>query len=366
MNLHEKSAAPFAIALEKAVWTGVASRSDLLPKLPAAVLLHAGPPFLGDVPAAVLQAAALALQYEGQSIAVTDMAALLQSGAVRLEPAQDHGVVTPLAQVVSASMPLAVVSNAKAAAFAPLVEGPSPALRFGTGGSAALARLKDASTMAIDRLAALLHANPVNLHDVAYQALAQGDECHARTGAANEALLEQMPWLEQPDRERIRANPSFVLPLLMAAASAALRSQPDGVVAVGGNGQRFGLRLKSAADWRCIAADSPRGTRLEQFRDVQALGAIGDSAVIDFAGLGAQAFESAPALLAELRASLPADVLDRRSQVLNKTTGLVSGLQVITAQKAPLVNLAILDRGGENGLIGRGTYEVPITLFNNL
>lgn len=360
------SAASFAVAFEGAVWKGVATRAQLLPDLPSAVLLHAGPPFETEVPAPVLQAATLALQYEGRSVSFAETAHLLQTGALRLAPAQDHGVVTPLAQVVSASMPLAVVSNGQAAAFAPLVEGPSPALRFGTGGSAALERLMAVSTMAIDRLAAVLHAHPVNLHDVASQALMQGDECHGRTGAANEALLNQMPWLVPQDRDRIRANPSFVLPLLMAAASAALRARPDGIVAVGGNGQSFGVRLSSTAGWRQVAADSPCGTRFAQFVDARALGAIGDSAVIDFCGLGAQAFEFAPALLAELRASLPADVLDRRHQVLSRTSGLVSCLEVITSRKAPLVNLAILDSGGENGLIGRGSYEVPTALFNPL
>ena len=56
----------------------------------------------------------------------------VSGNVVRLEPAQNYGVVTPLAQVVSHSMPMAVVGDARSQAYAPLSEGPVPALRFGS------------------------------------------------------------------------------------------------------------------------------------------------------------------------------------------------------------------------------------------
>ena len=88
---------------------GVSTRRELLPQLDARVLLHAGPPVTGAVPARLLYAAAQALVFEGMADGFEDALRLVEAGAVTLLPAQDHGVVTPLAQVVSASMPLLAV-----------------------------------------------------------------------------------------------------------------------------------------------------------------------------------------------------------------------------------------------------------------
>ncbi|MFN6994777.1 MAG: DUF1116 domain-containing protein, partial [Aquincola tertiaricarbonis] len=227
--------APFAAAH----WHGVVRRSQALPGLDHRVLLHAGPPFEGPPPAAVRQAAVQALLFEGLAGDVATAQALLSIGEVRFEPAQDHGVVTPLAQVVSASMPLAAVGDGRRTAWAPLVEGPPPALRFGSLDAGALARLRAITTLGLERLAPLLQARPVALALVVAQALAEGDECHGRTGAANAALLQALPGLQADDRALLAASPGFVLTILMAAAAWRLQAGPTGVAAVGGNGLRF-------------------------------------------------------------------------------------------------------------------------------
>lgn len=354
---------PWAATFAGAAWRNVVRRSDALPHLGREVLLHAGPPLDGAPPAPVRQAAVQALLFEGLADDVPTAQALLATGAVRLLPAQDHGVATPLAQVVSAAMPLAEVGDAHHVAWAPLVEGPPPALRFGTTDPAALERLRTVTVLGLDRLAPLLQARPMALAPVIAQALAEGDECHGRTGAANQALLARLEGLLEADHALLAGSPGFVLTILMAAAAWRLRHGDARIVAVGGNGQRFGLRLRGDAGWRAIDATPPTGTRFPQHAGATALGAIGDSAVLDFCGLGGQALPAAPALCDEWRGSLPADLAQRRALVSDAVSGLVDPAHVTASGQPPLVNLAVLDASGEAGLIGRGWYAPDTALF---
>lgn len=229
-------------------------------------------------------------------------------------------------------------------------------------------------------------------------ALRGGDECHARTGAANAALVSALgasphgtaaaglgggaavatnantagatdaagaagtATLDGDVIGYVAGNPGFVLPILMATACWHLRRQADGIAAVGGNGASFGVRLHGAQAWHAVAATPPLGTRLPGREAADPLGAIGDSAVIDFCGLGGQALAYAPQLLEEWRAWLPADAMHRRAQLVDDATGIVSLTRMRAAGLAPIVNLAILDRDGEAGLIGRGSYMPSLAL----
>lgn len=353
----------WARPFEGASLRDVVLRRDALPDLGPMVLLHAGPTFEGEPPRSVRNACVQALLFEGIAADEAHARAMLSTGAVELRPAQDHGVVTPLAQVVSASMPMAVVGNASHVAWAPLVEGPPPALRFGTEAPAARSRLAAIAEFGLQRLAPLLRAQPVALSPIVVQALAQGDECHARTGAANAALIEAIAGLAADDRAALQANPGFVLTILMAAASWRLRRATRGLAAVGGNGIDFGLRMHGASRWHRCPATPPMGTRMPGHPDTEALGAIGDSAVIDFCGLGGQALAAAPALQDEWRHVLPGALAAQRAAVVDPATGTVDIARAAASGVAPLVDLAILDLQGTHGLIGRGVYQPDMALF---
>lgn len=352
-------AQPFAFAH----WHDVVRRRDALPSLDHRILLHAGPPFDGPVPAPVRQAAAQALLYEEMAEDIPTALALLALGEVQLLPAQDHGVVTPLAQVVSASMPLAAVGDGRCSVWAPLVEGARPALRFGDLDPSVLTRMRAISRLGLERLAPLLRANPLPLSGVIASALQEGDECHSRTGAANAALLCELKGLDDNDRADLAGNASFVLTILMAAASWRLRRDDQPLVAVGGNGHKFGFRLHGESSWRTAIAAPPVGVRLSGHTSTEALGAIGDSAVIDFCGLGGQALAAAPELCAAWRESLPTDLLAHRAAVTDVATGLVLIERVRASGVVPMVNLGILDASGQAGLIGRGVFTPERSLF---
>lgn len=343
--------------------------SDVIPHLDPLVLLHAGPPYAaGEMPRPVRNAARHALVYEGLAQDDDEAARLLDQGRARLAPAQDYGVVTPLAQVVSRSMAVLHVGDAAGLVYAPLAEGPPPALRFGSADPQCVTRTRACADMALRYLAPRLAGQPVAIDAIVREALAAGDECHTRTGAANQALARALSGMDAPSLDTLRANAGFVLPVLMAASAWALRrhavGRPDAIVAAGGNGSRFGLRLARDKGWRTVRALPPRGPRLPGSPDAAVLGAIGDSAVIDICGLGGQALAWAPELAAEWQSLLAGDWIVRAQAVVDPLTGFVDAARVARLKQAPSIHLAMLDADGSAGLLGRGFYCPPAELFD--
>jgi hypothetical protein len=357
-------AGPFAGAR----WVDIVPRLVACPALPAEVLLHAGPPLRGVPPVPMMNAAIQALLFEGRAANPAEARDLVLRREVRLSPAQDHAVVTPLAQVVSASMPLVVVEQQGAVCHAPVVEGPAPGLRFGCAAPESLQRLRDISAWLDRCVTPCLRREPPAVDALIRIAIAGGDECHARTAVANEALISWLcgAGLDAADAVRLRSNPAFVLPVLMAAAGTALRRHRCGVEAIGGNGVDFGVRHRGESQWRRVRAEAPRGVRFDGMNGSTALPAIGDSAVVDYCGLGGQALAAAPAVVAEwhevLPEEVPEEVLSRRHVLIDPDTGIVDAARVSRSGRAPLINLAILDQDGA-GLIGRGFYSPPLELF---
>lgn len=361
-NTLDEEIALIAGRFDAIVWTDIQLRSAALPALPATVMLHAGPPLAGAIPAPIRQATLEAILLEGWAENHEAAAQLLAQGKITLQPAQDHGVVTPLAQVVSASMPLFVVSRQGTTRYAPMVEGTPPALRFGKPGAGSRTQLQLLAQFGQHVLKPLLQHQPVALSVPIHNALAGGEECHALTARANTALVQQLDALSLQDRQVILSNPGFVLPLLMAACAVRLE-QSGHIVAAGGNGQAFGYRLRESNEWQTVPATPPRGTRFSGHENTAALGAIGDSAVIDFCGLGAQALAFVPTLANDWKEFLPLDLHAHRIQILNEHSGMVDLKNILSRDCAPMVNLAILDKAAEAGLIGRGVFTVPTQLF---
>ena len=141
-NTFDEEIALIASRFNDIFWTDILLRSEVLPALPATVMLHAGPPLIDVVPTAIRQATLEAILFEGWAENHEAAAQLLAQGKITLQPAQDHGVVTPLAQVVSASMPLFVTRSQGKTRYAPMVESTPPALRFGKPGAGSRAQLQ--------------------------------------------------------------------------------------------------------------------------------------------------------------------------------------------------------------------------------
>lgn len=356
---HDDSIGTIAGRFDGIVWTDVVTRAQACPHLPEKTLLHAGPPLTGEIPTPIRAAAIESILYEAWASDAEQAAQLLETQAVTLLPAQDHGVVTPLAQVVSPSMPVFCVSRNEVTCYAPLVESGPPALRFGKPAASARVQLRLISHLGLHVLSPLLKKQPVAIAPLINHALTGGEECHALTARANVALVTQLEQLPVQDKHVILSNPGFVLPLLMAASAVHLKELGQ-IVAAGGNSQCFGYRVRGSDAWHLVAGSPPQGTRFPGHENTAALNAIGDSAVIDFSGLGAQALVYVPSLSTDWKEVLPADLAAQRKQVLDASTGIVSIDGLKNKDASPMVNLAILDRDAQAGLIGRGVYRLPV------
>ncbi len=355
------------------VWTETGTAGERI-GLDRHTLLHAGPPFAdpAEICPPILNAAAAALLFEGMADGVEEARALVRSGAVTLRPAQDFGVVTPLAAVVSRSMWLHVVEDvggSGARACSPLNEGGGPALRFGIVSGAVVERLRLLHGAVGPALAGV---GPVALTGIAREAMEQGDELHGRVGVASalltETLVSRLGGTGAVCAFLKEAGQFFLNPWMAACKATMLAG--DGVpgaalvTAAGGNGVRFGLRLSGmmGEGWASAPVAAPQGPDIGVSRP--RLPAIGDSAVIDALGFGALALDAAPLLRAELGAAAETAIAaaDRLLCADHPVHGRRVGLDaraVLLGGPVPPVCLAALHAAGEDGIVGRGLAWHP-------
>lgn len=369
------------------VWNRFDTAADVL-ALPENVLLHAGPAFAAPdrITRPILNSACVAAVYEGLAADFDRAEAMIQAGEVLLRPAQDHGVVTPLGAVVSASMPLHTVYDAwhgQQRAYAPINGGAGPSLRLGLRSGAVLDHIRWLNTRFLDVLEKGI-AEGIDLVPLAVRGLAGGDDCHGRTHVATEALVAELkdrtPGGIADDRALafMAASPSLFLNLWMAATKLMMRCAEgvEGsslVTAAGGNGRDIGIQIAGLTGRWFTAPAAPPDGRIEAAHPKdRALGAIGDSALIDAFGLGAMAIAFSPAQMAALGAFLPDDALERRERLPFGRHPCFRGVDIrlgMTARsavalgKGPVVALGILDRLGEEGRLGGGIYDMPVAPF---
>lgn len=353
--------------------------------LDRSVILHAGPPFehASQIPQPVLNSACTASVFEKLATDFDDARSKILSGEITLLPAQNYSTVVPLAGVVSSSMWLHRIvdeNNAGNCAYSPLNGGNGPAMRLGLCSEAALAHLTWVNTELADVLNECL-IESVSLLSLAKEALLRGDDCHGRTIAATRILIGRFERrIRKFTRQRrfLEESPSFALNLLMAACKCMLQaadSQPDSsvITAAGGNGVAIGLQAAgNSGKWLTAAASAPAGDTGDFPRN-RALGAIGDSAVVDICGFGAMAVSYAPAQREAFGQFLPQDAGDLPRQLLPCVHDAFGTLQfrtglnartVAAGNTAPIVSLGIIDRDGAAGRLGGGIYRYPIEIFH--
>jgi hypothetical protein len=333
-----------------------------------------------------MNSACVAAVFEGLADDLDTAEAAIRAGEIRLAPAQDHAVVTPLAAVVSASMPLHTVYDAhrgQVTVFAPINGGSAPAPRLGLRSMEVVAHLRWLNSAVAEALQAGI-GEGVALLPLAAAGLAAGDDCHGRTPAATAALIAELeartPGGLRDARVRafLAASPSMFLNLWMAATKCLMR-RADGVAgssfvtAAGGNGARLGIQVAGLPGrWFTAPATPPRGRPEDGIDPARALPAIGDSAVVDALGLGAMAIHLSPGQTAALGPLLPADAAERRvALTLGGHPGFrafdlrlgLSARRVAETGRGPVVGLGILDRTGAGGRLGGGILEMPAAPF---
>jgi hypothetical protein len=360
---------------------GVGTAGTLL-GLPPRTLLHAGPPLRNprQPPPVLLSSAVMLCLHEGWAHGMAEAETLVRDGGLTWEPAQSRACVVPLAHLVSATTPLLEVGDGLAAStFAPLSTVRGTDVRMGCREPTLLARLAERDQRIAPALArVLLQQGRLPLLPLAVQGLGGGDDLHSRTVEANAALAQ---WLLAAGDPALAADvadtPLFFLTLWMAACAFMLRCAepatdlPTLVTRAGGNGESFGICCAGQPGlWSMAVAQAPSGHLLSTASvHMQVCPAIGDSAVIDVLGLGAQTLATAPEPLQAFADFLPPgyaglaeQLMAKMHPVLERRVGL-DARRVLAQASTPLVALAMLAADGQGGLLGRGLYRPPAAVF---
>ena len=348
------------------------------------VILHAGPPFesTNEIPAPVMNSAAVALVFEKHADDFDTARAMIRSGEIRMQPAQNHSTVVPLAGVVSASMWLHKIvdtNNSNNVTYSPFNGGNGPAMRLGLCSESVLSHLRWINQELIEAVDSCQNDH-IDLLDIAKIALENDDDCHGRTIAATRELVSRLkPAIDGYAEQKrfLDDSPSFALNHLMAASkclmlAADAQSDSGVVTAAGGNGVRTGIQVSDQpGNWITEIAASPEGD-LGEFPKSRALGAIGDSAVVDMIGFGAMAVAYSSAQREMFGSYLPTDADELPSKLLLTVHDAFGALEfqtgvsvrtVVAEKTTPIVSLGVIDREGTAGRLGGGIFRYPLSLF---
>lgn len=382
------------------VLVDVRPASEVVPGMTRETVLHAGPPITWQRMSGPLRGAVIgALLYERLAPGPEAAERLAAAGDLRFEPCHHHAAVGPMAGVVTASMPVAIVENRARGnrAYATLNEGLGRVLRYGAFSDDVIERLRWMETSLGPALgAAVRAAGGVDLRALIAQALRMGDECHNRNRAASALLLRalgpHLAALDRPAAERARlftfigGNEHFFLNLGMAACKAAADAahhvpRSTLVTAMARNGTDFGIRVSGLGDrWFTAPAETPIGLYFPSYSPEDANPDLGDSAITETAGIGGFAMGGAPAIV-EFVGGTPEEAL-RTTRLMYEITlgespvyrlpvlgfrGTPTGIDlrlVVQTGILPQINTGIAHRKPGIGQIGAGLVTPPFAGFD--
>ena len=369
-------------------WYGILSAKDAIGQKDY-TLLHSGPPMTGEKTTTTLNSAAVACVFEGWAKNFSEADELIKAEKITFLPAQDYGVATPLAAVVSPSMQLISMvdqNNSNNRAYSPINgggHGGAPAPRYGRKTPEALDLLKYLNNDLALTLAKSVKT-PIPWFPIIDESLVNGDDAHLRHVYANEKLLEIMDknlpanFRSSKEREFIKKWPIFNLNFWMAAAKCSLSSAShiDGssfVTSMGGNGKEFGIKISGNPNtWFCEQADIPKGRTRDPFSLDDCTGAYGDSALAECFGLGAMALSFCPEMQKIHDGFFDRQIFDIPKKLYKDVhpffhkskarAGLLAST-VVEEEITPIIELGLVERTGVHGGLGAGLYQAPFSTF---
>ncbi len=383
------------------VLADVGRAGALIPQLDQArLVLHAGPPIEWQAMCGPLRGAVCgAIVFEGWASDLGAAEALAAGGGVKFAPNHDHGAVGPMTGITTRSMPLFVVENRAFGnrALCTINEGLGKVLRFGGNDAEVLARLawlRDEFGPLLKQ--ALAAGGGIALNPLIARGLTMGDEMHQRNVACSSLLLRLVaPRLARaaPDQQSLAiafefmaANDQFFLNIAMAMGKCML-DPAQGiagstlVTAMSRNGTEFGIRVAALGSrWFIAPAELPQGLYFPGFSAADANPDMGDSAILETAGLGAFAMAAAPAVAGFIGAGGFQDALGY-SRAMGEISaarnpkwpipalefaGTPTGIdirRVVETGIAPAVNTGIAHRRAGVGQVGAGVARAPLACF---
>jgi hypothetical protein len=378
---------------------GVRTARDVIPVLAEGqVILHCGPPIeIERVPDPLRRSMRAAVVAEGWADTPASADVLLADGTVRLESANVHGVVVPMATAMGPLTPVWEVELAEAdiRTYAPLGQGSGDVAWFGKDSAGAIERLvllREAAGPVLSE--ALTAYGPIDVMSLAAQAVAMGDDVHIRTQAATNLLLKNLLGSlvggENPRRvevaDYLSGNHLLFLSLAMAAARSLTTwaaQVPDSSIVTGlsRNGTDFAAWLGGpGSPWHIVQSPMVGRALYQPGRDESvAARDIGDSAVLELIGLGGATAANSPAVAqvvggtmahaAELTEALDEVSVGRSSRFTLPVWGQkgspvgVDVRKVVELGITPQVTTGILHNADGSGQIGAGVAEAPIKVF---
>ena len=371
MNLTER------LATLRPYWVGQTRLIEVLKKTgqPSRTLLHAGPPLKDAVPIPIRNSLVQATLFEGWAKTEEEAIELIDRGNITICPAQDLDCVVPLAGVISPSTGLHVITaeGVNTPSYAAINEGIQHCTRVGVMDAALVSHHRWLNGLFHDWLHQVLQSiGGIELFPILATSLQAGDDGHSRTIAGSKEITKILAASVVPDTCSAVAFlddcPSFALNLWMAACAlverAAEGNESTLITRVGGNGIDFGFQTaNNPGKWITFKATPPQGPRLQGCESHTVLGAIGDSAVVDFFGIGGQVLSSEHLTAQALGNFLPKDY-QGRSEVLGsylhpllKIPSGISSTAITHKNVAPLVLLGMIAADGKHGRIGGGVYN---------
>jgi len=302
---------------------------------------HAGPPMDWEQASGPMRGALIgAMLYEGLAETPEQAETALASGdGITLDPCHHHHTVGPMAGVVSPSMWMFELKDPVhgGTAYCSLNEGWMERV---------LGPLLQQAVRA---------HGPLDVKAIIAQMLQMGDEGHNRNRAGSlmimRDLLPSLITVDAPSSdiaEVVRfagANEHFFLNLGMPAsklATDAARDVPGStlVVAMARNGTDFGIQTSGTGDqWFTGPADTPVGLFLGNYGPADANPDIGDSAIMETAGIGGFAMAAAPAIVRFVGGDVPLALRTTRT------------MYEITLGEHPVFQVPILEfRGTPTGI----------------
>jgi hypothetical protein len=381
------------------VLVGMGKALDVIPGMRDYLLLHAGPPITwADASGPLRGAISGALIFAGKAADEKEAGALVESGAIKLDPCHHHQAVGPMAGVIAPWMSVYIVENKTHGnrAFSNMNEGYGKVLRYGAYSAEVLDRLRWMEEVMAPVLGrAIEMSGGLDIRALLMEALHMGDEGHNRNKAGSVLFTKDLAphiVMAADDAETasqiihaLGDNALSVLNPVMAAckamADAAHGVEGSSIVTtMARNGTEFGIRVSGLGDqWFTAPVAVPQGLYFPGFTAEEANGDIGDSTITETAGIGGFAMAGAPAIVTFVSGT-PQDAMNtslemyRICQTEHKhftippldfrgtPTGIDLG-KVVETGITPRVNTGIAHKQAGIGQIGAGLVRPPMAMF---
>ena len=381
-------------------WVDIQPAIKSIPGMEGNFLLHSGPPIeFGDMCDPQQRAVEAAAIFEGWVSDRKSLLVKLKSGDIRLRPNYEFGSVGAMCGVISPSMQVIVTENATFGnkSWTTFNEGKGNVIWMGTYNQGTIDRLRwmrDALAPTL-RTALKSKEEGIDIFKIIAEGTLMGDEVHARSAACTLLLLRQlMPMLLAGEASRsviaqivefIGQNShsflSFTLTACKVAADAAHGIPNSTVVtAMSRNGVNFALRVGGMDAWFIVpTAPMDEAIYYSGYGPEDAAGDIGDSAIVETAGLGGMIIGAAPSISSFVGGSMQHSrqaMAAMRAICAGENPAFAPGAvdftpaplgvdirKVVRMGYTPIIDTGVLHKASGVGQIGTGIARAPMDAF---